>query len=1044
MSARRWFGGAALAALVALAASPAQAQVVARVGGNLAGKVGDTLDVPVTVDLRAAAGARLGSYRMTLRYNEGVLAFMQVAGGSFAAPLVNSDSAYQGANAMLRLTAVQPSGSDSVVTLFVARFMVVSDTGQSSLTIAFDEMSAAGTFADLLPGLSVVNGTFCHATGRWGDVDGDGLANSRDALVALSKVVGLRLDTVVVVGPDTIVTMRPSLADVDGDGQVTSRDALVIVSYAVGLPVTGFRIGLAAAGSCGSGLGITLAAWPDTLDLETGQTAAVVVSGRDATGQPVSLSGASWTSGNTMVAGALAGFEVVARDPGVAVLTVRLGSSYTTSMVVRVVAHRSQWYVDAARVNAPLRTGSAAFPFAFIQDGVDAARDGDTVNVASGVYAEAVATDLSVLLRGDPANPPVIDARGAASYYPSTAALSAGSIAAPMVIQDLAVASGHVTIYAHDFAAHNLRIEGDTLAPPLYVASLPALASSDTGNVTLDSVSVHNYGTLFHGIEIPLADTVIIRNSSVARDTAGSSYCGPYIGAAGGILVQWAAHTEIRHTAVTNSPCMGIAVQQPVGAATFSGDTVSGLAGAGIAVSAPVVAFDHNLVQDARVPGYYGAGTAGFWVTSGQPVQTVSSLGDVIRNTGDVGFWVQAGASVTVDSLVAESVVQDGSPYSAAIDVYDARLTLTHSRIADNPAGPGASVWAAQPSNRSVLESRHNVFERTTGSGIAATQYGTIPRAPRFQPGAPAQRGPMGPNNWGPDTVLSVADSFIATAGGLYHEYGLHLLVDTAAFDSTTYEALQATSVARVDVRATHVRRAGGSGLYFYYADTVNVAGTAIDSSASNGLSFYTYTNGAVLAVDSSRIAGNAADGIYTYCGSCTGSALVTRSSIKGNGIGLYSDGYSGGIAVTAHRNTISGNLVGGASDSAYVKYGLAPMNADTNYWGDPGGPSCQPAVGNCTGAGDSVLTTGITFADWLLAPDPGAMPAPGLIRPVARVAAPPEAPLAASAEAVAPPRAAPAARSPVAAPQLQPRPPLVTWRRGQPPRPAKRHHPDP
>ncbi len=85
----------------------------------------------------------------------------------------------------------------------------------------------------LLPLVKYVQGTFCRALGKWGDVNGDGQSNSLDALVALSVVVGIPVDTTV---------MTPALADVDGDGQVTSRDALIMLSYGVGLPVTGFRV----------------------------------------------------------------------------------------------------------------------------------------------------------------------------------------------------------------------------------------------------------------------------------------------------------------------------------------------------------------------------------------------------------------------------------------------------------------------------------------------------------------------------------------------------------------------------------------------------------------------------------------------------------------------------------------------------------------------------------------------------------------------------------------------------------------------------------
>ncbi|MFN2570692.1 MAG: dockerin type I domain-containing protein [Gemmatimonadales bacterium] len=74
----------------------------------------------------------------------------------------------------------------------------------------------------------------CHGTGVWGDLDGDGRVNSRDALATLSYAVGLAV-------PGSFdVSGR---GDVDADGQVTSRDALAMLSAAIDLPTYGFRVG---------------------------------------------------------------------------------------------------------------------------------------------------------------------------------------------------------------------------------------------------------------------------------------------------------------------------------------------------------------------------------------------------------------------------------------------------------------------------------------------------------------------------------------------------------------------------------------------------------------------------------------------------------------------------------------------------------------------------------------------------------------------------------------------------------------------------------
>ena len=62
-------------------------------------------------------------------------------------------------------------------------------------------------------------------TGIFGDLDGDGIVNSADALIAL------RISTGIEKSDDNAIR----LADVDGDGQITSADALEILRFSAGL-----------------------------------------------------------------------------------------------------------------------------------------------------------------------------------------------------------------------------------------------------------------------------------------------------------------------------------------------------------------------------------------------------------------------------------------------------------------------------------------------------------------------------------------------------------------------------------------------------------------------------------------------------------------------------------------------------------------------------------------------------------------------------------------------------------------------------------------
>ncbi|MGD0991058.1 MAG: dockerin type I domain-containing protein [Gemmatimonadales bacterium] len=80
----------------------------------------------------------------------------------------------------------------------------------------------------------------CRATNVFGDVDGNGSVDSRDALIVLSAAVGLP-----VTGFDL------AAGDVDRDGLTTSRDALFILTYSIGLSVpTTLSIGEGAPASC--------------------------------------------------------------------------------------------------------------------------------------------------------------------------------------------------------------------------------------------------------------------------------------------------------------------------------------------------------------------------------------------------------------------------------------------------------------------------------------------------------------------------------------------------------------------------------------------------------------------------------------------------------------------------------------------------------------------------------------------------------------------------------------------------------------------------
>ena len=104
------FAGLLSVAVVHRAQAAAADSVLVRVGGDLTGRAGQYIDVPVTVDLSGAPGRQLGSYRGLLAWDSTRLEFMQIKPGNFAAPQVNPGTT----GGTERITAVLPSGDSSV------------------------------------------------------------------------------------------------------------------------------------------------------------------------------------------------------------------------------------------------------------------------------------------------------------------------------------------------------------------------------------------------------------------------------------------------------------------------------------------------------------------------------------------------------------------------------------------------------------------------------------------------------------------------------------------------------------------------------------------------------------------------------------------------------------------------------------------------------------------------------------------------------------------------------------------------------------------
>ncbi|HWP37571.1 MAG TPA: right-handed parallel beta-helix repeat-containing protein [Gemmatimonadales bacterium] len=374
---------------LSLAAGSASAQSIpVRLAGEASSLVGLEISLPLEIDMTARA-EKVGSVALALRWNPAVLKFLAGTNGNFGDLTVNEDSIPAG---VLKMVGVNAAGVGGRVILGVGRFLpLVADTTTFQLSVG--ELYAAGTFADLLPSVTVSNRPYCPAIGRFADLDADQTAGSRDALLALAHGVGRDISGI----------GNAALGDVDGDGLTGARDALIILSAAVGLDVSAFRVFRVAPGPCATARRPALMLVPGATTLDLGQQLRMVAVAADSTGAGVATTDVVWSTSAPHVAAVDARGVVSAVGPGTAVISgSRIGGARAAATVT--VARRRVHWVDAlAFAGIEEQIGSAELPFATIQAAVNFARPGDTVRVRPGRYAEVVTIERGVIVEGDTA-----------------------------------------------------------------------------------------------------------------------------------------------------------------------------------------------------------------------------------------------------------------------------------------------------------------------------------------------------------------------------------------------------------------------------------------------------------------------------------------------------------------------------------------------------------------------------------------------------------------------------------------------------------------
>jgi len=219
-------------------------QVVARIACPSQVGEGSRFQVPITVDLSGspAPNDRLGSFTGSLAWDPSLLRYVSHSGlqAGFTGA-VNTSNVNLG---RLNFNGANPPGVPGNVTVLTITFEVVgTDSSTGIFDLAFSAMSAALSFADLLPCLITHDCSYhIRAGGLCGDINDDGLINSSDALIILSYDIGIPIP------PEFLAKIIAGFGDMNVDGLTNSTDALIILTCDAGLPQCPPRVGQP--GSC--------------------------------------------------------------------------------------------------------------------------------------------------------------------------------------------------------------------------------------------------------------------------------------------------------------------------------------------------------------------------------------------------------------------------------------------------------------------------------------------------------------------------------------------------------------------------------------------------------------------------------------------------------------------------------------------------------------------------------------------------------------------------------------------------------------------------
>lgn len=190
-----------------------------------------SISVLVKIDMTgmAAPDNLLGSFTASLNWDQNVLAYTGTSG------ILSGFTGFVGGpvGGVLVFNGAKATGVGGVIDIVYFYFDVMGSLGSTAtLDMEFTAMAAAFTFANLLPFLTVNDCEIriCQP-GLLGNVNGDSLVNSTDALIVLSYDIGIAIP------PPFQALISLGFGDVNFDTGTNSGDALIILTSETSIPI---------------------------------------------------------------------------------------------------------------------------------------------------------------------------------------------------------------------------------------------------------------------------------------------------------------------------------------------------------------------------------------------------------------------------------------------------------------------------------------------------------------------------------------------------------------------------------------------------------------------------------------------------------------------------------------------------------------------------------------------------------------------------------------------------------------------------------------